>query len=163
MYSVACKHTENNNNLYLLVTIICENKILRFGDSDDFASIKLLRFHEVELNFAISCNQRLTLLTLKSTGLANVAVSRLKLLQCKYMIVVFVSIYIKHATWCSVHPLSGKNKVLISFARETPTIIDIIKRHFLELVMAQKGRKERQKETDYACSKKKKWETSRSL
>ena len=44
----------------------------------------------------------------------------------------------------------------MNFARETPTIIDIIKRHFLELVMARKGRKERQKrskENDYACSK----------
>ena len=52
--------------------------------------------------------------------------------------------------------ISGKNKVLISFARETPTIIDIIKRHLLELVMAREGRKEKAetiKENGYACFK----------
>ena len=47
----------------------------------------------------------------------------------------------KHATWCSVHPLSGEQS--LSFIRETPTVIDIIKRHFLELVMAREGRKEK--------------------
>ena len=35
------------------------------------------------------------------------------------------------------HPLSGKNK---DFIRETPTIIDIIERHCLELVTAREGR-----------------------
>ena len=55
------------------------------------------------------------------------------------MHVFFVKIYVKPATWCSVHPLSGKNKV----ACETPTIIDIIKRLFLELVIARRGRKEK--------------------
>ena len=54
----------------------------------------------------------------------------------------------KCATQCSVHLLSGYNK--------TPTIIDIImKRHFLELVMAREGRKEKAetiKENAYACS-----------
>ena len=45
---------------YFIVTIICEYKIFRFGDCDDFAgtSTKFLRFHEVELNFAISRSQR---------------------------------------------------------------------------------------------------------
>ena len=29
------------------------------------------------------------------------------------MHVFFVQIYVKPATWCSVHPLSGKNKVAL--------------------------------------------------
>ena len=40
--------------------------------------------------------------------------------------------------------------------QETPTIIDIIKRHFLELMMAREGRKEKAekiKENGYACFK----------
>ena len=40
--------------------------------------------------------------------------------------------------------------------QETPTAIDIIKRHFLKLVMAREGRKEkaeRIKENGYACFK----------
>ena len=45
----------------------------------------------------------------------------------------------------------------LRFARHTSTtIIDIIKRHFLEVVMARGGRKKRQKrskENDYACFK----------
>ena len=44
----------------------------------------------------------------------------------------------------------------LRFARETSTIIDIIKCHFLELVMAREGRKEMAetiKRYDYACSK----------
>ena len=44
----------------------------------------------------------------------------------------------------------------ISFARETATIIDVIKRHFLELVTAREGTKEKVetlKENGYACSK----------
>ena len=44
---LACCNIAN----YLIVTIICEYKILRFWDSDDFAGIKFLLFHEVELNF----------------------------------------------------------------------------------------------------------------
>ena len=39
--------------LYLLVTIICENKIFRYRNCDDFAGIIFLRFHEVKMNFAI--------------------------------------------------------------------------------------------------------------
>ena len=44
--------------------------------------------------------------TLKSIGFVNVAVPRLKLLQCKN-IVVFMQ---QHSTWCFVHPLSGRSK-----------------------------------------------------
>ena len=41
-----------------------------------------------------------------------------------------------------VHPLFGKNQSL-TFARESPTVIDVIKRHFLELVTTREGRKEK--------------------
>ena len=42
-----------------------------------------------------------------------------------------------HGAACSCYPLEQS----LSFIRETPTIIYIIKRHFLELVMAREGRK----------------------
>ena len=74
-------------------------------------------------------------------------------MQCKYM--QSSQIYGKHATWCRVHPLFGKNQSL-SFARKFPTVIDVIKRHFLELVTTREEEKKRQKpskENDYACSK----------
>ena len=54
-----------------------------------------------------------------------------------------------HGAACTRYPV----KQSLRFARETPTIIDIIKRHFFEVVMARKGRKEKQrrsKENDYA-------------
>ena len=38
---------------YLIVTIICEYKILQFWDSNGFAGTNFLRYHEDELNFAI--------------------------------------------------------------------------------------------------------------
>ena len=60
----------------------------------------------------------------------------------------------KHATV----QRASENKVYV-FARETSAIVDIIKRHFLKLVIAWEGRKEKvetiigSKENDYACSK----------
>ena len=71
--------------VYLIVTIICEVQNFAIWGFRRFCGYKFLRFHEVELNFAISRNQREKLLTLKSTSSVNVAVSRLKSLQCKYM------------------------------------------------------------------------------
>ena len=101
--------------------------------------VLILRFHEVELNFAIHATKDKRL-KFESTGLVDVAVSRLKLMLCKYM--QYSQIYAKHATWCRMHPLFGKNQSL-SFARESPTVIDVIKRHFLELVTTREGRKEK--------------------
>ena len=38
------RHGAGSGGKYLIVTIICEYKILRFLDSDDFASIKFCDF-----------------------------------------------------------------------------------------------------------------------
>ena len=59
----------------------------------------------------------------------------------------------KHATWCSVHPISGKNLTSLSFARETSTIIDIIKPLTSLCRRKRQKRQKRSKENDYACSK----------
>ena len=83
---------------------------------------------------------RIKVSSLKSTGLVNVAVSGLKLMQCEYM--QSSQIYAKQATWCRVHPLFGKNQSL-RFARESPTVIGVIKRHFLELRRDDTGGKKR--------------------
>ena len=71
---------------YLVTTVLFVSmKFCDFGIAM-ICGYQFVRFHEVELNFAIPQTKSKSS-TLKSTGLINVAVSKLRLLQCKNIVV----------------------------------------------------------------------------
>ena len=62
-----------------------------------------------------------------------------------------------------VHPFSSENKPVTTNAGKTPMIIDVIKRHFPELVMAREESKENAKNNqERMIMHVPKWKTSRS-